>query len=716
MDKEARTNEEAVRESLLEPKVSQGDGYVDITFGPVTFRYRVTDLPTQGQQGGGEDDKSKDKQSSKGQDQQGGQEGSEGQNQGSQGQQDQSGQGGQQGGQGSPGGEEGEGGQPSPGGGGKSKSPDQKGKKGGQQGGASGPGGAGGDEEGDSSGEGEDKDGGEKRGTSKGGEEGRGGGKEGETGPGDEGSGEDGASGGGDKKEGGKGQERGEEEEPGEGSDGSGSKEGEGKEGSGASREGKGPLSKYWGDPGEDDGGEGGEGGEGGSGGEDDNKRQGPGGDPGDDEGTGGGKEGDKEGKKGKGGDGGGEDGSDSDSDSDSSKDGGKGGRKPSKQRKKEDGERGRRPPFSDDIEGIRLSPEDFERIFGKDDEDSSPDEILFGGRKEVSGEIDISSKGSFGLSYGQRRITVHSVGDVSSVKPESLQFYRDNSIAKALRSFLEPIVLAPTTTLDPGVQVFGTPVRRFSGGSSDIPSWSKPRVSFGALSTLESFDLTKLIIAVDVSGSMDANLVYSALRSYFATISSLSPSYANKRFEVLLIVFGDNVVLARIQGVPSVLAAKAVRIAFDKNVLSLVKQGTSAPVVLFPKLHTVIQRGINLSSKEAFIKGSVPVIFITDFLWPTDFSISGDFVNFMRNKPFIGFETISAPLTVASGNKGDNWSPHSLSLKILSLTPYGMLMNFPGPVSTVYVTKEASEKMKKPSGISVRVVSSRVRTVNDDE
>lgn len=716
MDREARTNEEVVRESLLEPKVSQGDGYVDITFGPVTFRYRVTSNQPgpQGQQGGREDDKGKDyKQSSKGQDQQGGQEGREGQDQGGQGQQDQKGQGGQQGGQGSPGGESGDGGQgagqSSPGGG-KSKSSNQKGRRGGQSG-ASDPDGADGDEDGDSSG-GEERDGGEKEGASRSGEDGSGRGKEGETGPGDEGSGEDGESGGGDKKGGkGQGKEKGEGGEPNEGSEGSGSGEGEDREGSGASQGGKGPLNKYWGDSGEGDDEEGGEGGGGGGGGEDDNKRQGPGGDPGDDEGSGGGKEGDKDGKGGKG-----EDGEENGSDSDSSKDGDKGGRKPSKQKKK-DGEKSQRPPFSDEIEGIRLSPEDFERIFGKDDEDSSPEEILFGGRKEVSGEVDISSKGSFGLSYGQSRITVHNVGDVSSVKPENLQFHRDNSIAKALRSFLEPVVLAPTTALDPGVQVFGTPVRRFSGGNSgEIPSWSKPRVSFGALSTLESFDLTKLIIAVDVSGSMDANLVYSALRTYFATISSLSPSYANKRFEVLLIVFGDDVVLARIQGVPSVLAAKAVRIAFDENVLSLTGQGTSAPVVLFPKLNTVIQRGINLSSKEAFIRGSVPVIFITDFLWPTGFSITGDFVNFMRNKPFIGFETTSAPITVSSGNKGDTWSPHSLSLKILSLTPYGMLLNFPGPVSTIYVTKEASEKMKKPSGISVRVVSSRARALNGDE
>lgn len=62
-----------------------------------------------------------------------------------------------------------------------------------------------------------------------------------------------------------------------------------------------------------------------------------------------------------------------------------------------------------------------------------------------------------------------------------------------------------------------------------------KPKVSFGALSTLEGFDFSKLVVVLDISGSMSKHDVYVSIATYFRTLSTLSPSLARKPLQAIL-------------------------------------------------------------------------------------------------------------------------------------------------------------------------------------
>lgn len=347
----------------------------------------------------------------------------------------------------------------------------------------------------------------------------------------------------------------------------------------------------------------------------------------------------------------------------------------------------GKEDPGKEDDDGdsrsVEIDPEELEKIFNRQQEEEDPFEVIFGPRETLSGAtLNVDASKYFGVSYGEHQIRVYPLGQVT-VSPERSNFSPNRKLTQAIRSFLEPLLKAPKTALDPGVQVLGSPVRRMSSQNTNLPSWKKPKVSFGALSTLEGFDFSKLVVVLDISGSMSKYDVYVSIATYFRTLSTLSPSLAKKPLQAILIIFADHVVVADLKGPPHSLAGKVVKVAFDERVVSLAGGGTSAPSVLFPKLKQIISRASSSPSRNNFINGMVPVVMVTDFFWPP-ISTRGDLRGFLRTKPFIGFST--------SGTENEEASPRNVVVynTILSMTPYGMILHYPGGINPVYLSPEA--------------------------
>lgn len=333
----------------------------------------------------------------------------------------------------------------------------------------------------------------------------------------------------------------------------------------------------------------------------------------------------------------------------------------------------------------VEIDPEELEKIFNRQqgEEEEDPFEVIFGTRETTSGAtLNVDASKYFGVSYKEHQIRVYPLGQVN-VSPERSNFSPDRKLAQAIRSFLEPLLKAPKTALDPGVQVLGSPVRRMSSQNTSLPPWKKPKVSFGALSTLEGFDFSKLVVVLDISGSMSKHDVYVSIATYFRTLSTLSPSLAKKPLQAILIIFADHVVVADLKGPPHSLAGKVVKVAFDERVVSLAGGGTSAPSVLFPKLKEIISKASSSPSRNNFINGMVPVVMVTDFFWPP-ISTRGDLRGFLRTKPFIGFSTY--------GPEDEEASPRNVAVynTILSMTPYGMILHYPGGINPVYLSPEA--------------------------
>lgn len=335
----------------------------------------------------------------------------------------------------------------------------------------------------------------------------------------------------------------------------------------------------------------------------------------------------------------------------------------------------------------VEIDPEELEKIFNRQqgEEEEDPFEVVFGPRETPSGStLNVDASKYFGVSYGEHQIRVYPLGQVT-VSPERSNFSPNRKLAQAIRSFLEPLLKAPKTALDPGVQVLGSPVRRMSSQNTNLPPWKKPKMSFGALSTLEGFDFSKLVVVLDISGSMSKHDVYVSIATYFRTLSTLSPSLAKKPLQAILIIFADHVVVADLKGPSHSLAGKVVKVAFDERVVSLAGGGTSAPSVLFPKLKEIISKASSSPSRNNFINGMVPVVMVTDFFWPP-ISTRGDLRGFLRTKPFIGFSTYGPE------NENEEASPRDVAVynTILSMTPYGMILHYPGGINPVYLSPEA--------------------------
>jgi hypothetical protein len=168
--------------------------------------------------------------------------------------------------------------------------------------------------------------------------------------------------------------------------------------------------------------------------------------------------------------------------------------------------------------------PEVLDVIFGKDKKEVSQKEnkvihksFVFRSGKESIEVFQITPRGNF------------SVGDKTYIR----------KLANLVYYLYEPYLKAPNVDLDPGASVIDSPIS--SRGLRSGRPHERPRISYGALSTLDKVDFSKLIVFIDVSGSMDMVMVSRVINSYFQSVFTALRKKSAK-VKALVVLHGTNV------------------------------------------------------------------------------------------------------------------------------------------------------------------------------
>jgi hypothetical protein len=314
-------------------------------------------------------------------------------------------------------------------------------------------------------------------------------------------------------------------------------------------------------------------------------------------------------------------------------------------------------PPASE-----KEDPRVLDVIFGKD-------------RKEVSEKENKIIRKSFVFKSGNESI------EVFQITPKGKFSVGDRAYVKKLANLVyylyEPYLKAPDVDLDPGVPVISSPISS-RGLRSDQP-YERPKISYGALSTLDRVDFSKLIVFIDVSGSMDMVMVSKVVNSYFQSVFTALRKNQGKLVKVVVVLHGTN---AGVFGITSPWVTAAQTIAgVAESSRGLVGMNNGSESTLTHRIVDILRTVSPIQGINDFINGPVPLIWITDFYWVI--SPGNQLTQFLRQKPALLISTVGDPEDVAKGlgDKADetfSGGAFGTARTIMSKVPYGALIYFP--------------------------------------
>jgi hypothetical protein len=353
------------------------------------------------------------------------------------------------------------------------------------------------------------------------------------------------------------------------------------------------------------------------------------------------------------------------------------------------------------DDEGVEEISSDINNVPPVDEEDDPGvlDIIFNKDKKEVSEKENKIISKSFVYRSGRKSIEVFLITPKGRFSHGSKGRIRE--LADLVYYLYEPYLKAPSVDLDPGVPVIDTPVSS-RGLRSERPH-ERPKISFGALSTLDLVDFSKLIVFIDVSGSMDMDMVSKVINSYFHSIFSVIRS---RRVTAVVVLHGTNV------GVFGITASSWLNVAptiagVAESSRGLVGMDNGSESILTEKIVKILSEVSPIKQIGQFIHGQVPLIWISDFYW--EITPGGELTTFLRNKPALLISTVLDPEDAAKATNDSNeldikFSPLAFGTArtIMSKVPYGALIYFPSFIRTSYGPSTPGSSSGGGSGVRV--------------
>jgi hypothetical protein len=351
-------------------------------------------------------------------------------------------------------------------------------------------------------------------------------------------------------------------------------------------------------------------------------------------------------------------------------------GKDKSKGRPKKPGETGDPTDPKDDDTAVEVSSDITDVPPVSEVEDPRVLDVIFGkDKKEVSQKENKVIHKSFVFRSGKESV------EVFQITPKGRFSVGDRTYIKKLANLVyylyEPFLKAPDVDLDPGASVIDSPIS--SRGLRSGRPHERPRISYGALSTLDRVDFSKLIVFIDVSGSMDMVMVSRVINSYFQSVFTALRKNQGKLVKVVVILHGTN---AGVFGITSPWVTAAQTIAgVAESSRGLVGTINGSESTLTHRIVDILRTVSPIQGINDFINGPVPLIWITDFYWAI--SPGDQLSQFLRQKPALLISTVGDPEDVAKGlgDKADeNFSGGAFGTArtIMSKVPYGALIYFP--------------------------------------
>ena len=304
--------------------------------------------------------------------------------------------------------------------------------------------------------------------------------------------------------------------------------------------------------------------------------------------------------------------------------------------------------------------------------------EIIFDkGKKEVRQKENKVIHKSFVYSSGRESIQVFQITPKGTFSVGGGTYIR--KLSNLVYYLYEPFLKAPDVDLDPSSPVIDSPIS--SRGLRSGRPYERPRISYGALSTLNKVDFSKLIVFIDVSGSMDMVMVSRVINSYFQSVfTALRKS--SRRVKVLVVLHGTNAGVFGINREWKIAAQTIAGVAESSRDLVGTINGSESTLT-----HRIVDILREVSPKQEignidiFINGQVPLIWITDFYWVIN--PGNQLTQFLRQKPALLISTVGDPEDVARGlgNKADktfSGGAFGTARTIMNKVPYGALIYFP--------------------------------------
>ncbi len=358
-------------------------------------------------------------------------------------------------------------------------------------------------------------------------------------------------------------------------------------------------------------------------------------------------------------------------------------GKDKSKGKPRKPGEPGEPTDPEDDNSVLEVSSDITNVPPASDEKDPSVLDIIFDkNKKEVSQKENKVIHKSFVFRSGNKSIEVFritprgnfSVGDRTYIK----------KLANLVYYLYEPYLKAPNVDLDPSASVIDSPIS--SRGLRSGRPHERPRISYGALSALDQVDFSKLIVFIDVSGSMDMVMVSRVINSYFQSVFTALRKSHGKTVKALVVLHGTNVAVFGINQSWLIAAQTIAGVAESSRGLVGMMNGSESTLT-----HRIVDilgdEGVFPSEElggirsNSFINGQIPLIWITDFYWEIN---PGEQLNrFLRHKPALLISTVPDPEDAAKGlgDKADiafSGGAFGTARTIMSKVPYGALIYFP--------------------------------------
>jgi hypothetical protein len=349
---------------------------------------------------------------------------------------------------------------------------------------------------------------------------------------------------------------------------------------------------------------------------------------------------------------------------------------KEGRDKSREPGEPGEPTDPEDDDTVVEVSSDITDVPPASEEEDPRVLDVIFGkDKKEVSEKENKVIHKSFVFRSGKESV------EVFQITPKGRFSVGDRTYIKKLANLVyylyEPYLKAPDVDLDPGVPVISSPISS-RGLRSDQP-YERPKISYGALSTLDRVDFSKLIVFIDVSGSMDMVMVSKVVNSYFQSVFTALRKNQGKLVKVLAILHGTNVGVFGINS-PWVTAAQTIAGVAESS-RDLVGTLNGSESTLTHRIVDILRTVSPIQGINDFINGPVPLIWITDFYWVIN--PGNQLTQFLRQKPALLISTVVDPEDAARGlgdkvDKTFSGGAFGTARTIMSKVPYGALIYFP--------------------------------------
>jgi hypothetical protein len=331
----------------------------------------------------------------------------------------------------------------------------------------------------------------------------------------------------------------------------------------------------------------------------------------------------------------------------------------------------------SKDDDGVVEVSSDITDVPPPGEEDPSVLDVIFGkDKKEVSEKENKIISKSFVFRSGNDSVKVF------QIEPKGKFSVGDRKYIKKLADLVyylyEPYLKAPDVDLDPGVPVISSPIS--SRGLRSEQPHERPKISYGALSTLDRVDFSRLIVFIDVSGSMDMVMVSRVINSYFQSVFSALKKHHGRLVKVVVVLHGTDV---GVFGISSSWVTAAQTIAgVAESSRDLVGMGNGSESTLTHRIVDILRTVSPIPGINQFINGPVPLIWITDFYWVIN--AGNQLTQFLREKPALLISTVEEPKEVNRKGEETFYSgAFNTARTIMNKVPYGALIYFPSFVGT---------------------------------